>query len=654
MKWRYIKLFFVFCLMSVLIFQLAQCQSDATHKAAQTSEKTYLNLNDSVQYVGMNTCKSCHLEIYNTFIKTGMGRSFHAATPQKSAALFDAAHALVYDTALNFYYYPYFSNDSLFISEFRLNHKDTVFKRTEYIAYIIGSGNHTNSHLVNFNGYIYQAPITFYTQKQQWDLAPGFEKGFNSRYERIINNECMTCHNALPEWVKGSENRFASVPSGIDCERCHGPGGIHVAEKLKGNIVATEQEIDYTIVNPKKLNKELQMSLCQRCHLQGLSILKEGKSYEDFKPGMHLNEVMEVFLPVFNKTEGNFLMASHAERLVRSKCFQQSDLTCITCHNPHISVLETTQNTFNEKCLQCHSAQNAATQLTCTISTASDNNNCVNCHMPNTGSVDIPHVSIHDHFISKPKQNNQQHLDSTTILSIQQLIELKSYTSAYPDDLMKAKAFLGFYEKFSKNNIYLDSAKIYLDKIKHDTLKTESLIHFYYLKENFIALTQLAKQHPSKIKEAWTFYRVGEAFYAQNNFVDALFYFENAVQQSPYQLDFLNKQASALFQLGNLKKAKAVYESIINLQPYHKEALNNLGYLYVLENNLAQADDYISQSLRLDPDYEKAVLNKAGLLLQNKNRVSAKKLILAYLKNHPESEKSKKILEIIEGYDKKN
>lgn len=645
---------------SWLVFQLARCQSEDVVIKNKNIEPSspFLNLHDSVKYVGMNACKSCHNEIYTSFKRTGMGRSFNRATPQISDALFDKNHALVFDSTLNFYYYPYFKNDSLFFKEFRLEHQDTVYQRTEYISYIIGSGNHTNSHLVNFNGFLYQAPITFYTQKQKWDLAPGFENGFNSRFQRTINNECITCHNALPDFDFRSENRFKSLPLGIDCERCHGPGGLHVAEKLAGNIVDTDRKTDYTIVNPKKLNKDLQMNLCQRCHLQGLSILKEGKSFENFKPGMYLNEVMDIFLPVFESKDNNFLMASHVERLKLSACFKKSELTCITCHNPHISVLETPSAVFNQKCMQCHSEQKLSSQKQCSALPQDlhsiEQTNCVSCHMPKSGSIDIPHVSIHDHFISKPTQVSKQKLDPDEINSIQNLIELKCYTTDNPDNVLKAKAFMGFYEKFSKKSIYLDSAKYYIDKVNNDTLSFHELINYYYLKEDFNAIIHLAELIAFPIKNEWTIYRIGEAYYAKNNFIKALYYFQEATNVKPYQLDFLNKLAAAYFQLGSLQKSKLTYEKIIELQPRYKEALGNLGYIYGLENKAQKADYYISQSLQIDPDYETAILNKANLLLKNKQHSNAKKIILAFLKSHPESEKSKQLLKIIMQDDEKN
>jgi len=277
----------------------------------------YLNLDPSVTYVGINTCRQCHSGIHSTFIHTGMGSSFDLANKIKSSG--DFIHQRpVYDSFSNFYYFPFWQNDSFFILEYRLQGNDTIHKRLEHVKYIIGSGQHTNSHLSNENGYIRQMPLTWYAQKGTWDLPPGFEDGHNTRFSRDIGLECMTCHNALPEFDQTSENRFLNVPMGIDCERCHGPGSLHVKEKMAGNLVDTSKFIDYTIVNPKKLPPDLQMEICQRCHLQGNAVLKPGKTFFDFRPGMRLSDVMDVYLPRYKGDDERFIMASHADRIKQS------------------------------------------------------------------------------------------------------------------------------------------------------------------------------------------------------------------------------------------------------------------------------------------------------------------------------------------------
>ncbi|MEL6867553.1 MAG: hypothetical protein AAFP19_24220 [Bacteroidota bacterium] len=149
--------YFVYLLLCSAALLMVFCNREVTEKSRIGA---YLNMADDVKYVGKSNCITCHANIYETYKQTGMGRSFDRATPQKSDATY-GDHALVYDEASDFYYRPYFQNDSLFVMEFRLSGKDTTHKRIEYISYIVGSGQHTNSHIIDINGYIFQAPIPY-------------------------------------------------------------------------------------------------------------------------------------------------------------------------------------------------------------------------------------------------------------------------------------------------------------------------------------------------------------------------------------------------------------------------------------------------------------------------------------------------------------
>lgn len=108
-----------------------------------------------------------------------MGKSFDLATKSKSSG--DFKNATFFDKESDLHYKAFWDKDSLFIKEFRKG-KDTTCQRTEQVNYIIGSGQHTNSHIQNVNGYLNQMPMTFYSQKQKWDLPPGFENGMNSHF----------------------------------------------------------------------------------------------------------------------------------------------------------------------------------------------------------------------------------------------------------------------------------------------------------------------------------------------------------------------------------------------------------------------------------------------------------------------------------------
>ena len=48
---------------------------------------------------------------------------------------------------------------------------------------------------------------------------------------------------------------------------------------------------------------------------------KPGKTFRDFRPGMRLSDVMDIYMPVYKGNEDAHIMASHAERMKQSRCF---------------------------------------------------------------------------------------------------------------------------------------------------------------------------------------------------------------------------------------------------------------------------------------------------------------------------------------------
>ncbi|MDP3927741.1 MAG: tetratricopeptide repeat protein [Bacteroidota bacterium] len=603
--------------------------------SAETSP--YLNHHDSVQYVGKESCRACHQSIYESFIETGMGQSFGRASKSRSSANFHQVKP-IYDTTLNFYYLPKWIGDSMYVLEYRLQGKDTVYQRLERVDYIIGSGQHTNSHLTSTNGFIYQLPLTWYAQQKRWDLPPGFENGRNVRFSRAIEFECMSCHNAMPEIAPGSANKFTKIPDGIDCERCHGPGEVHVWDKLQGNIIDTSKFIDYTIVNPRKLPWERQIDICQRCHLQGNAVLQPGKSFADFKPGMDLGKVLQVYMPKYKGAEDEFIMASHAQRLQQSACFIGSNketkmakqdanfntlqLTCITCHNPHVSVKVTGKETFNNACIKCHT-ENICTEEKSVRMAQMDN--CVTCHMPQSGSVDIPHVTVHDHKIKIPVKKEE-------LKKIKEFAGIYCVNVAQTNELSKAKASLNYFEKFEGEASILDTAQTWIQSISDLNEQAYVKIHFYYLKGNWSALISAAKTiQIEKEKDAWTCYRIGQAYQNIGKLAEAEQGFKQALNLANENLNFMNKLAALYVQQGKFNEAKVNFEKSLSLQAKQSEAWVNYGFCLANLNEIDLAFSAYQKALQLDPDLQQAWLNMASLYLLKGNQkeavVSLKKVL---------------------------
>lgn len=605
---------------------------------SKETERIWLNHHDTVDYVGTATCLQCHSDKH-TFLHTGMGMSFDTALSHKSLATF-GAQALVYDSVSDFWYRPFWRDNRLWVEEFRLKDGDTVHRQMEEVSYIFGSGQHTQSHAVLRNGHLFQIPLTWYAQQGKWDLPPGFENGNNSRFERTLDLECVSCHNALPQMKKGSDRIFFKMEKGIGCERCHGPGELHVYRRSRGLADTLADGTDPSIVHPGRLNWERQIDLCQRCHLQGLNVLKPGKTFADFRPGMVLGDVFDIFLPMYQGKEGRFDMANHAQRLQKSECFIKSNsgngqlrLTCITCHNPHVSVKVTGKAVFNDACVKCHESKGCSLPIQKRIK---KDNDCAGCHMPASGTDDIPHVTIHDHWIRKPLKESTK--EAATMLA-----GLYSVNNSAVNEKELLKAYLLYFEKFDKNPFWLQKAAEILKKGGVD-----DQIHYAYLKKDFVTVRILSE---SWLKEnqhdAWTEYRLGEAFLDKGEYQNATFWFERAVKNAPDAFEWESKLAVSLSGAGKAKEAEEHFNSVLKQHPSYAHALTNLAYLKMEQRRWNEARLNLNRCLEAHPDYLPALENSLRLHLllgEEKEAGQSARHILTKYPDHPEASRLKQLI----------
>jgi len=614
----------------------------------------FRNIQGQTGYVGKEVCRNCHAEIYDTYMETGMGRSWGLA-PEHSRAPWDGPPALVHDTVLNLTYQAFRQNESMFVREFRLDQKgDTVHNRLERVDMVVGSGQHTNSHLRWRNGMLCQLPLTYYTQEGRWDLPPGYEKGNNARFSRPIEAECIQCHNAHPVAGKEAFNHYLRVPEGIDCERCHGPGALHVAEKSRGQIIDTSAGPDYSIVNPRRLSPGLQNDLCKRCHLQGNAVLKPGKTFADFKPGMVLSDVLSVFLPRHRNHEDFFIMASHPDRLAQSACLTKEPLSlrCISCHNPHRSVLKTDAAVYDRTCHGCHGdgqksassfPSSGAPEAACSAPLKArrvQGNRCVACHMPKSGSSDIPHVRITDHKIQVPP-----HQGSGTFQKWPErgaLLGLASLNESRPDPMTLAKAWLQYVERFDGEEQGLDSAKRLLEQTPMRSRKSvwvENQVHWMYLSGQAAAWDALVQSHANFVKaercDAWTAYRIGELLTMRNDPVGAAVYLQRAVDLVPGSSDFVLKLALNEHRLSRREGAMRRLQKLTETDPDYVPAYANLGFMFLESGQPLKANDCYNKALRLDPDHVPTLMNRIGLRIHQGQKKEAIRLLDDMLKRYP-------------------
>lgn len=628
----------------------------------------YAGWSDRAEYVGIDACQSCHAPQYNDFIRSQMGRSWRHAARSESDAEWDAV-APLYSEFDDMYYQPFARGEDLFVREYRMSGRDTTHVRIEQIDFIVGSGHHTNSHIYAENGYFYQIPVTWYAQDAKWGLAPKFQKsGNNYRFGRVITDECMACHNGQPEFVPGSENRFEEVPLGINCEKCHGPGSIHIEEKQAGIIVDITKEIDFSIVNPGKLTPERQMDVCQRCHMQGASVFEGGDTPLDWRPGQPLAAHQNVFWPRQPDSLTHFIMASHPDRLAQSACFLSTweegsttePMTCLTCHDPH-KPIEETRESVNATCQNCHSGQQeTASALMCTepaVVAGTNTASCASCHMPKSGSTDIPNIRITDHFIRVPDRLSPQEVEDQT-----RFIRMASFMDPDPHPRQRADGFLTYYEQFTDRPGMLDSAAVYLqqaqdvlDRAPGNVDEEErarmqaSWIRLWHLADDHAAIRRLSQQSGFEAPgDAWSCYRIGEAFAAISDYSRAVRWYEQAVALGPEHLRFLDKLGVALTQAGSLQEASDVFDRVVAANPKFETGLNNRGFMHLLIGDVEAAEADFRAALELSPDLEQAQANLASILINTGRMEEARPIVEQLIDRHPGNPEYRQAMDYID------
>ncbi|HKB36884.1 MAG TPA: hypothetical protein VKD72_10545, partial [Gemmataceae bacterium] len=254
----------------------------------------YLNVRPEVKYVGDAACANCHAVESEGFHRHPMGRSILPADQLVGKLRYDKKFHNPF-TAMQSRFSVQREGDRLWHVRQRLDAEGKVLAAARSkVDYVIGSGRRGHSFFTVQDGFLFQTPISWYSQKQIWEVSPGFTDG----HLRVVVSECIVCHSggALP--VEHTENRYEGkvfTSPAIGCERCHGPGEAHVAFRAADKL--PKGRIDHTIVNPRHLEPALREAVCQQCHLEGEArVLRRGRKLFDYRPGLALEDFWAIYL----------------------------------------------------------------------------------------------------------------------------------------------------------------------------------------------------------------------------------------------------------------------------------------------------------------------------------------------------------------------
>jgi hypothetical protein len=418
------------------------------------------------------------------------------------------------------------------------------------------------SYLFSRDRFLYQAPVSYYSASQRWDLSPGYQDYDRLHLTRPVERACLRCHASRLQPLPGTLNGFADPPfleGGIGCERCHGSGEEHIA-KIKAGTV----ERGLAIVNPRKLPPESRDSVCAQCHLTGVArIDKPGRDSGSFRAGELLSGYVSVF--VWSGAPADMKVTSHFEKLAQSRCKIESGdrLWCGSCHDPHsLPSSEQKASYFRNKCLECHAA-NAPCKVSAELR-ARNGNRCVDCHMPKNTVIDVAHAVYTDHSI--PRRGSAQAREP---VSSGRVLKPFGRGTASDRDLGLAYAFL---VEGERNPVYEARA---LELLKRAVAQRP---------DDIPALVQLANLYGYGGQEE-----------------QAIALYEKAIGADSSQVVAATNLGTHLMKIGRADEAMHLWSDVLTRSPGLEIARMNLAMARRLAGDFKAAEQVLKDGLELNP-----------------------------------------------------
>ena len=250
---------------------------------------------------------------------------------------------------------------------------------------------------------------------------------------RFAEAKCAGCHTTGYDYVKDEASGVWKAKGkgelGIACEKCHGPGSLHVKEanasEAAGKVLKAGTS---TIVHPlKDLNPLQQTQVCAQCHGRNTNKkIAEIAFPLGFLPGdtdMTSRSMFWSYSGVNKKSQYKYFYSNDwAKRnrqqwqdFTKSTHFNTAGMSCLTCHTFHGEWENAQLRMKPEKlCISCHSENGYAMRPNAEMYAGSPMEKagvrCIDCHMAKIGyrsnkTASKPHpwdVSSHTFMVATP------------------------------------------------------------------------------------------------------------------------------------------------------------------------------------------------------------------------------------------------------------
>lgn len=344
----------------ILALILAGCQSGETKvdvKKITAQPKAY---------VGSETCKSCHLEHYDSWQATNHSRMAQDVKKNMDAFITDYnREKIMADFA-----------KLEAAGKLKIPLKDIYIPEKKDIVYTIGN-EWKQRYIVTKDGVLYISPVQYNTETDRW--VNYHENDWDKRPWLL---GCGGCHTTGTTLAPDDMAKSSFSEPGVGCEACHGPGSWHTA--LPKTALFEKRQ---TIVNPTKLPRGVAVQICGSCHNRGKSTKVKGAGYPvGYMPGKALGEYYKsTSFAAGDKSHmypNEFSKAHHQQYMDWLKSTHAREgVSCTSCHYVHQLGMPATRfqtkASGSQSCFACHTQIN--TNMAHSIHSFA---NCIGCHMP--------------------------------------------------------------------------------------------------------------------------------------------------------------------------------------------------------------------------------------------------------------------------------
>jgi Tfp pilus assembly protein PilF len=352
-----------------------------------------------------------------------------------------------------------------------------------------------------------------------------------------------------------------------------------------------------------------------QCHLEPTSspLPFQIRRYEQpvfsYTPGKALGD----YFIYFDHAPGSgrddkFEIAGGAYRLRKSACFQRSEMTCVTCHNPHdVPRGDKAVQHYVAICQSCHEGvhPSGVPRVQGTRAGAT----CLDCHMPKRRTEDAVHVVMTDHYIQSRR-------------ALGHLLAAREESDNFERGSYRGEVVLYYPPTLpptSDNELYLAVAQV-----QHGSNLTAGIPRLEQ------AIARLKPQRPN------FYYELARAYAKTSNYAAAVRWSEEALRRDASFVPALRELSAAAMSMGRLTLAGQALEKASALRPSDADVLADLGNVYLQLKRVEDARKALARALTIEPTMPRAN-NTMGLAALEEGETSiAEQHFRAAIRSQPD------------------